>query len=98
MEANAAEEACGLRRGQMAVVVVVLAVVVMVMVVLAVVVVVAVSDVGLEALGKVMRRQAIREQDLVSSRRSTGPCSCARSSVAVGRGGPVRLMRLRPVE
>lgn len=48
--------------------------------------------------GKVMRRQAIREQDLVSSRRSTGPCSCARSSVAVVRGGPVRLMRLRPVE
>lgn len=82
MEANAAEEACGLRREQMVVVmavVVVLAVVVMVMVV----VVVAVSDVGLEALGKVMRRQAIREQDLVSSRRSTGPCSCARSSVAV---------------
>lgn len=83
MEANAAEEACGLRREQMvvvmAVVVVVLAVVVMVMVL----VVVAVSDVGLEALGKVMRRQAIREQDLVSSRRSTGPCSCARSSVAV---------------
>lgn len=57
MEANAAEEACGLRREQMAVVVV-LAVVVMVMVVLAVVVVVAVSDVGLEALGKVMRIQA----------------------------------------
>lgn len=84
MEANAAEEACGLRREQMVVVmavvvVVVLAVVVMVMVL----VVVAVSDVGLEALGKVMRRQAIREQDLVSSRRSTGPCSCARSSVAV---------------
>lgn len=85
MEANAAEEACGLRREQMvvvmAVVVVVLAVVVLLMVV--VVVVVAVSDVGLEALGKVMRRQAIREQDLVSSRRSTGPCSYARSSVAV---------------
>lgn len=68
------------------VVVVVMAVVVVVLVivvVLVVVVVVAVSDVGLEALGKVMRRQAIREQDLVSSRRSTGPCSCARSSVAV---------------
>lgn len=59
MEANAAEEACGLRREQMAVVVVVvLAVVVIVVVVLMVVVVVAVSDVGLEALGKVMRRQA----------------------------------------
>lgn len=82
MEANAAEEACGLRREQMVVVMAVVVVVVMVIVVvivLVVVVVVAVSDVGLEALGKVMRRQAIREQDLVSSRRSTGPCSCARS-------------------
>lgn len=59
MEANAAEEACGLRRGQMAVVVMaVLVVVVVIVVVLLVVVVVAVSDVGLEALGKVMRRQA----------------------------------------
>lgn len=78
MEANAAEEACGLRWEQMVVVVILVVIVVVV-----VVVVVAVSDVGLEALGKVMRRQAIREQDLVSSRRSTGPCSCARSSVAV---------------
>lgn len=84
MEANAAEEACGLRREVVVVVVMaVVVIVVVIVVVLAVVVVVAVSDVGLEALGKVMRRQAIREQDLVSSRRSTGPCSCARSSVAV---------------
>lgn len=83
MEANAAEEACGLRREQMVVVMAVVVVVVIVVVLVVVVVVVTVSDVGLEALGKVMRRQAIREQDLVSSRRSTGPCSCARSSVAV---------------
>lgn len=55
MEANAAEEACGLRREQM---VVVMAVVVSVVVMVIVVVVVVVSDVGLEALGKVMRRQA----------------------------------------
>jgi len=83
VEANAAEEACGLRREQMVVVMAVVVVVVIVVVLVVVVVVVTVSDVGLEALGKVMRRQAIREQDLVSSRRSTGPCSCARSSVAV---------------
>lgn len=58
MEANAAEEAYGLRREQMVVVMAVLVVVVVIVVVLLVVVVVAVSDVGLEALGKVMRRQA----------------------------------------
>lgn len=58
MEANAAEEACGLRREQMVVVMAVVVMVIVVVVLVLVVVVVAVSDVGLEALGKVMRRQA----------------------------------------
>lgn len=58
MEANAAEEACGLRREQMVVVMAVVVIVVVLAVVVMVMVVVAVSDVGLEALGKVMRRQA----------------------------------------